>query len=124
MAHTRLLCVRPHLRCNALEDPVVADGFEGRHSAPQLLQDEISAGGLQSVYSRHNVLRLLAIDLLHPTLRAVNKCGPLPTLSGNRPQTADSASGGFVYQIPPLPVKPAVIRVAFPFSGADCVQLV
>lgn len=27
-----------------------------------------------------------------------------PALSGKRPQTADSASGGFVHQIPPLPV--------------------
>jgi hypothetical protein len=28
----------------------------------------------------------------------------LPTLSGKRPQTADSASGGFLRQVPRLPV--------------------
>jgi hypothetical protein len=44
----------------------------------------------------------------HPTPRAPDKCGHSPTLSGQRPQTADSASGGFVRQIPPLPVTPAV----------------
>jgi hypothetical protein len=43
-----------------------------------------------------------------PTPRAPDKCGRSPTLSGSRPQTADSASGGFVRQFPPLPVTPAV----------------
>jgi hypothetical protein len=33
-----------------------------------------------------------------------------PTLSGKRPQEADSAPGGFVRQLPPLPVTPAVRR--------------
>jgi hypothetical protein len=35
----------------------------------------------------------------------------LPTLSGSLAPTADSASGGFVRQIPPLPVTPAVGRL-------------
>ena len=43
-----------------------------------------------------------------PTPRAPDKCGPLAALSGSRPQAAASASGGFVRQIPPLPVTPAV----------------
>jgi len=43
-----------------------------------------------------------------PTPRAPDKCGPLAALSGQRPQTADSASGGFSRQFPPLPVTPAV----------------
>jgi len=42
------------------------------------------------------------------TPRAPDKCGALPALSSKRPQTADSASGGFVRQVPPLPVTPAV----------------
>ena len=43
-----------------------------------------------------------------PTPRAPDKCGQPPALSGKRPQTANSASGGFVRQIPPLPVTPSV----------------
>jgi hypothetical protein len=43
-----------------------------------------------------------------PTPRAPDKCGPLAALSKSRPQTADSAPGGFVRQVPPLPVTPAV----------------
>jgi hypothetical protein len=31
---------------------------------------------------------------------------------GIQPQTADSASGGFVRQVPPLPVTPAVMRLS------------
>jgi hypothetical protein len=46
-----------------------------------------------------------------PTPRAPDKRGHSPTLSGKRPQTADSASGGFIRQIPPLPVTPAVETV-------------
>ena len=42
------------------------------------------------------------------TPRAPDKCGRSAALSGKRPQTADSASGSFVRQIPPLPVTPAV----------------
>jgi hypothetical protein len=42
------------------------------------------------------------------TPRAPDKCGLSPTLAGKRPQTADSAPGGFIRQIPPLPVTPAV----------------
>jgi len=42
-----------------------------------------------------------------PTPRALDKCGRLPALSGIRPQAADSAYGGFVRQILPLPVTPA-----------------
>jgi len=45
------------------------------------------------------------------TPRAPDKCGALPALSSKRPQTADSASGGFVRQVPPLPVTPAVRRL-------------
>jgi len=43
-----------------------------------------------------------------PTPRAPDKCGPLAALLGQWPQTADSASGGFVRQFPRLPVTPAV----------------
>lgn len=48
------------------------------------------------------------VSTLRPTPRAPDKCGQTPALSGKRPQTADSASGGFVRQFPRLPVTPAV----------------
>jgi hypothetical protein len=48
-----------------------------------------------------------------PTPRAPDKCGRSAALSGKRPQTADSASGGFARQIPPLPVTPAVSRLFY-----------
>ena len=40
-----------------------------------------------------------------------DKCGHSPTLSGKRPQEADSASGGIVCQIPRLPVTQTVRRL-------------
>jgi hypothetical protein len=46
-----------------------------------------------------------------PTPRAPDKCGRSAALSGFWPQTADSASGGFSSQVPPLPVTPAVETV-------------
>ena len=45
---------------------------------------------------------------MRPTPHAPDKCGHSPTLSGKQPQEADSASGGFVCQLPPLLVTPAV----------------
>jgi len=39
-----------------------------------------------------------------PTPRAPDKCGLSPTLSGILAPTADSAFGGFVRQVPPLPL--------------------
>jgi [ribosomal protein S5]-alanine N-acetyltransferase len=42
------------------------------------------------------------------TPRAPDKCGRSAALSGKAAPTADSASGGFSRQIPPLPVTPAV----------------
>jgi hypothetical protein len=46
-----------------------------------------------------------------PTPRAPDKCGHSPTLAGDSAPTADSTSGGFLRQIPPLPVTPAVGRL-------------
>ena len=48
------------------------------------------------------------IALLRYLFGAPDKCGALPALAGKRPQTADSASSGFVRHIPHLPVTPAV----------------
>jgi len=42
------------------------------------------------------------------TSRAADKCGRSAALSGQRPQTAGSASGGFVCQFPRLPLTPTV----------------
>lgn len=51
-----------------------------------------------------------------PKQRAPKKCELSPTQSGKRPQKADSASGEFVHQVPPLPVKPAVGSLAYNYS--------
>jgi predicted small secreted protein len=45
------------------------------------------------------------------TPRAPDKCGHSPTLAAIRPQTADSAPGGFVRQVPRLPVTPDIGRL-------------
>jgi hypothetical protein len=50
----------------------------------------------------------MLINKNQPTPRAPDKCGALPALAGKAAPTADSASGGFFRQIPPLPVTPAV----------------
>jgi hypothetical protein len=46
------------------------------------------------------------------TPHAPDKCGALPVRSGSLAPKADSASGGFIRQVPPLPVTPAVRRFA------------
>ena len=73
-------------------------GMKTRHGdGTEALSEEMERNGSATPKSRR-----------HPLTLPPDKCGRLPALSGKAAPTADSASGGFVRQFPPLPVTPAV----------------